>query len=124
MEEALKDVAVDSATLPDYIERGFVDKETGVRTDEFDPNGTEEIFALEPLRPELLVANMLNEQLLSDADPDWDQTTLDPLSTQDPSFDPFIEDSETSLDGSLPESDQNQSVEKIIESDEETEGLF
>lgn len=53
MSSALKGVAQDSEEIPEFIEQGYVNRDTGQPTDELDPNAVEEFFVVEELLPEL-----------------------------------------------------------------------
>ncbi len=145
MEQALADVPQDASDVPEYIEAGFVNRDTGVRTSEDDPEATREYFALEPTQPELIVEKILRSkalegdelsiELLKSLYPSkyagegviYDEATLTPnLSTGFESYDAnpegleSLESSENPIDAFEP----NSSNEKIIETDESTEGLF
>ena len=129
MREGVKDVEVDSETVPEYIERGFVNRETGARTVEEDPEAVEEYFALEPLRPELVVANRLKAQQALDKlnglyeyddllpyNPDLTPDSLREPGEEGGNQDPFAPTNE--------ELERVEPEEKIVETEDETEGLF
>lgn len=108
MKTGLQGVPEDSSKLPDYIQEGFVDRNTGRQTDELDPSATPEYFVINELTPEY---EMLQQQQL----------------------DQGLEDSETGIDEALDsnlESDQNpvnkqvEQQDRIIDEQEDTEGLF
>ncbi|NNC98781.1 MAG: penicillin-binding protein 1A [Gammaproteobacteria bacterium] len=105
MREALSDVPEDSEELPEYIEQGLVNRNTGERTDELDPDAVIEYFVIEDLLPvnrsdrltEINIESLLNIR-----------------------FADILKD-----DSGLPEATEDTSPEtRIIENDEDTEGLF
>lgn len=113
MRTALDGVEEDELAIPDYIEEGFVNRTTGRRTDELDPNATPEYFVVEDLVPEraLIDANQQNimsaeaaalqqKQEMLELEPDTDNELVDPP---------------------VPTIEQGQ---RILENEEETEGLF
>jgi len=122
MKTGLDGIAEDNSELPDYIEAGFVNRNTGKRTDEFDPDATPEVFTIEELTPEYaLLQNLSN-----------DSTALDPFGgdngihqIQDQINDYIEAGIEGVLNNGLGrpavELDQNS---RIIEDAEDTEGLF
>ncbi len=54
MATGLEDIAEDEALVPQYIDVGFVNRETGLRTDESDPNAMKEYFVINELTPETI----------------------------------------------------------------------
>ena len=107
MRVALKDIPEDTSEVPDFIEEGFVNKSTGERTDESDPNATVEYFPIESLLPEL------EKRFIGTAQ---QSTNIDIDRTTDGLFE----------EGLLEENTQeNRIVEpRILEQAEDTEGLF
>ncbi len=106
MRHALRDVEAEERTIPDYIEPGWVNRATGQRTDELDPSAIEEFFPIEALLPEPfgelgLPATMPVEEF------DEDGNLLE------------LEDQ-----NELEEFEPIPDEERILESEEETEGLF
>jgi len=112
MRTGLKGVEEDNQELPDYIEEGFVDRATGRRTDELDPNSVTEYFVLEDLVPERSLIEAGKQTKLS---------TDDLLEGEYDSLN-FEDGLETELlEQRAPTIEQNQ---RILETEEETEGLF
>ena len=116
MREALKDVPMDKQDLPAYIEAGFVDRNTGQRTDEADPTATPEYFALEPLDPYLIAANLLREQFPDPEHPNHQYVRLleESASTTTTIEQPLDLDAESN----------GSNADRITEAEQETEGLF
>jgi penicillin-binding protein 1A len=128
MRVALKDVPEDTQELPEWIEEGLVNRETGTRTDELDPDAVVEYYPIEalldyPLREldqtqtdELQEAQMLFDEVAElDGEavipPDL-VNSLDPL---DPNGYPF-------QDGEV--APRIDVAPRIIEEEIDTEGLF
>jgi len=115
MRTGLDNIEQDTDELPDYIEEGFVDRATGKRTDEFDPQAVKEYFAIEALLPErALIDNNIAalEAAEAEALAKTDEEEL---------LDDFQSDQDRPLEE--PPTPINQD-ERIIETEEETEGLF
>ena len=122
MSHALQGVAEDPQVVPPYIEEGFVHRETGARTVEEDPAAVPEYFALEPLQPEIVVANRLREQGLDAPDADGFGQQNEYGDSEQPLYEQYLDEYQ---DESMPDSTEPvQPEEKIIETEEETEGLF
>ena len=102
--------------IPDFIEEGFVNRATGKRTDEFDPNGLKEYFVIDELTPEYYLQKTLYENLAAEGLLPEDFEGLTPQSNDAELGD----DGEEFIDSIQP-LDPN---DRIIESEEETEGLF
>ncbi len=123
MKTGLKGVPEDSADVPEYIEEAFVNRDTGKRTDELDPDAIPEFFTIEELTPEyaLMQSLDLEESSLIDANLDAEGNPLptDPENTVDESSFDTLENEE--LDEETYSIDQE---DRIIETEEETEGLF
>jgi len=113
MKTGLEGVPEDSQELPDYIEEGFVNRNTGKRVDEFDPGAIPEIFVVKELTPEY---NLLQNLYGNREGIAFDTDSLDIELTDDT-------DGETdgTADDSAIELDQKS---RIIEDAEDTEGLF
>ena len=121
MKTGLDDIPEDDSELPNYIESGFVNRNTGKRTDQFDPDATPEVFAIEELTPEYTLLQSLSN----------DYTALDPFNDNiEVQIQEQINDYiEAGIEGVLnnglgrpaAELDQNS---RIIEDAEDTEGLF
>ena len=107
MRTALKDVPEDTNEVPDYIEEGLANKVTGERSDEFDPDATVEYFPIESLLPELEKRFIYAVKAVS-------STTTEPLG-EDPQLEEDLLE-EVLLD-QVPEP-------RILEQEEDTEGLF
>ncbi len=112
MKSGLEGVPEDVATLPDYIEAGFVNRDTGKRTSELDPDATTEFFTIEELTPEYSLFQQ------SHTDLGGDLTGLDASEDQQG-------DLETDTDDTLEEAPVEViQKDRIIEDAEDTEGLF
>ncbi|MBX2848309.1 MAG: penicillin-binding protein 1A [Acidiferrobacterales bacterium] len=103
MQIGLKDVAEDEVAIPEFIEEGFVKRNTGQRTDELDPDAVPEYFVVEALNPDVLAT---------------------PLSDIDDPFNKSYEGDLENLDDFIPEQPVIAPEERIIDSREDTEGLF
>ena len=66
MQTGLIGIKQDSLELPDYIEAGFVDRTTGQRVTEENPDATPEYFVIEPLTPEYALYRSLLRSHLED----------------------------------------------------------
>ncbi|MFT5573521.1 MAG: penicillin-binding protein 1A [Cryomorphaceae bacterium] len=106
MRSGLEGVTEDDAELPEFIEEGFVNRSTGNRVDELDPDAIAEYFVIDALLPEYeLAKDPLEEALNSELD--------------------ALEGEMAPLDDSLETLDEINQEERIIEtSEEDTEGLF
>lgn len=108
MATALKGVPEDQISVPDYIEEGFVMRDSGQRTTEDDPTAIPEFFVIDEFTPEyaLMIAQYPNfrgfKQWVND-------TALEVLDGE--------EILKLDEEGVNPE-------DRIIATDEETEGLF
>ncbi len=115
MKVALEDLPQDNEELPDYIEQGFVNRNSGKRTDEFDPDGITEYFEIPELTPEYaLYQKLYGEQLAILQVEGQSIIESEELNEDDLSVD------NQDLPAALP-LDQS---ERIIEESEDTEGLF
>ena len=103
MQTALNEVPQDTLQIPEFIEEGFVNRRTGKRTEELDPEAIPEYFVIEALLPELErpITTEVKFPLLMD-DQVLEQTGIEDIYPAEPT---------------LPE-------DRIIESEEDTEGLF
>ena len=106
MRVGLNDVQEDTNELPDYIEEGFVNRDTGQRTDEFDPNSTPELFVIEELAPD-----NINDFL---------PNPMSEFENIEPNLDGIYEQES---DSELDQPDLAPQI-RIIDSSEDTEGLF
>ena len=112
MRVALEDIEQDTQQLPEFIEEGFINKVSGQRTDEFDPEAVIEYFP---------IADMLVDGVQIITDPEIPETVPIEL---------LISDEELFLEELLEEQNLEPQVEdqilesRIIEDDEDTEGLF
>ena len=125
MQTGLDGVAEDDQSIPEYIETGFINRVTGRRTDELDPGAITEYFPIEELTPE--------HALLQNLYPSPDEASFDNIEAGSfdllPETELEIDELEFGVDGEeLPEDeaepyelDQNN---RIIEDEEDTEGLF
>lgn len=103
MRTGLVDIEEDVAVVPNYIEQGFIDRETGKKTDETHPNAMKEYFVLEEITPESISLDsttVLQEIRVTDVvdirDREIDDLSVELIPVQ----------------------------ERIIDSVEETQGLF
>lgn len=124
MQTGLKGIEMDTETSPPYIEPGFVDRSSGQRTLEDDPMATEEFFVLNELTPEYaLLADVENTQLEA-----LDTDTYRSDGKQ--AFDELENSLEAEQSFDTPDNDDEATTpypsiqERIIENEEETEGLF
>lgn len=117
MRVALDGVPEDSTELPEYIESGFIDRNTGRRTDELDVNAIQEYFKIEELTPEYTLLHNLHADSATELE-----------GTNDANI-----DTTEVIEGALeegPAGDVNQAPnelkqqDRIIEEQEYTEGLF
>jgi len=113
MKTALEGVPQDSEELPEYIEQGYVNRASGRRTDEFDPEAMVEYFEIPELTPEYrLYQELYGEQLAI-------------IEKQAINNDNGIGLDETELNTEdLPQSQPLDQQDRIIEESEDTEGLF
>jgi len=117
MKTGLEGIEEDANQVPEYIEQSFVDRSNGKRTDEFDPNAIPEYLVIEELTPEYALQRTLYDNLAAEG-----------LILED-SQDPFFSDnSEPNLENNNENSTEIDPPlypeERIIESEDETEGLF
>jgi len=115
MKAALEGIKEDSSELPEYIEAGFVNRNTGRRTDEQDPDATPELFTINELTPEYALIQSLysnDEQLAAQ-----DNLTTEAIGE----FEELADELDEQLDELPIELDQS---DRIIEESEDTEGLF
>ena len=132
MRTALQGVAQDSDALPNFIEQGWVNRVSGKRTDEMDPQATIEYFPIEKLLPHRLsqlsaleYADLERQNLNHVENNSHHRSTFDETpSTFDESMgdDVILNDSELDLETGSAANDAEK--QRIIESEEETEGLF
>ncbi len=108
MRVALEDVPEDSEEIPEFIEQGLVNRSTGERTTDEDPAAVSEYFVLDDLLPE------------------WERTIV---AVADPVMDQQQEQQQDMPE--QPESDEEHQAapvvdaqERMIETSEDTEGLF
>lgn len=129
MRDALKSVPQDTQEIPEWIEEGLVNRDTGDRTDELDPAAVVEYFPIEALLDYPLTEldqtetdELQANQLLLEGGPEVTDETVTPT------------DSVGSLNPAEPDAlDLNPSVDlfkdqevapRIIEEKTDTEGLF
>ena len=123
MKTGLDGIAEDSAELPAYIEPGFVNRETGQRTDELDPRATPEFFTIDELTPEFALLNDLYAEHLNDA------STINVNDTAATEYEDALSrlnDDTNNLGDEILENPPSELIqqERIIENNEDTEGLF
>lgn len=134
MRIALDGVSQDNATPPEYIEQGFINKSTGLRTDEQDPNAIQEFFSISELEPEKALFDTPNLDDEIDQDPLLDDHTenIDTQSqdteAQEDGNDTPIENNE--IDPSLDDDNglifdtNTENQPRIIDDSKDTEDLF
>jgi penicillin-binding protein 1A len=120
MRVALNNIQATQAELPDFIEEGWVNRNTGKRTDELDPDAIAEYFPITERLPEPFGELGLSEyqrKLLMDATqlPEGEDAELGPLDEFGDSLELIEEEMEP-----LP----IEQKDRIIEEDEDTRGLF
>lgn len=125
MQFALQGVAQRPQSIPEYIEQGFVNRSTGKRTVETDPDAEPEYFVVDALTPEnklysdLLLARyesgeISEEAYLNATRPDIEVDTGLEAGEQAP----------TDLGAFGDDPNLASPEDRIIETEEETEGLF
>ena len=116
MKEAMQDIEEDYETIPPYIEAQFINQQTGKPTDETDPGAIMEYSVNDELTPEYALMRELYPY-------------IDDIAEQETKLD-AIDDLELNIDGTF---DNLEAVElptaidpelRIIEDDDDTEGLF
>lgn len=135
MRSAMSEVPQDSEELPDYIEEGVVDRVSGKPTDEEDPDAVVEYFPIPALLDFPLqelsqseidaiqaLSVMAEEGVEVAGDSVADDTLLDEGFEQS-EFDPELTE-DFSLEDDLLEEEPLDSEPRIIEEEEDTEGLF
>ncbi len=117
MKVGLEGIPQDKIDTPNFVEAGFVDRSTGERVDQTSPGAREEFFVIDELTPEY---TLLSSSFSAEGD------------GSDRSLDSEL-DAETALqlleanDGLIDGEALNQPLEepeRIIESEDETDGLF
>ena len=121
MKTGLQGIPQDQEKIPAYIEEGFIDRNTGDRVDESSPSATPEFFVLESLTPDYEVLKQHSETLIADSELGiYQDSASDLVDLLDPQFNTdSVELDENGEPINIPTNDQ-----RIIESDEDTEGLF
>lgn len=112
MKTGLDGVAEDTQAVPDYIEQSFIDATTGLRVDEDHPSAVAEFFAIEELSPEYALMQSLYPTAVA---PDQSLLSTDELAPGE-QLDTLEEDE--------PYIEQVEQENRIIETTEDTEGLF
>lgn len=125
MQFALQGVAQRPNTIPEYIEPGFVNRATGKRTEESDPDAVPEYFVVESLTPE---NKLYNELLLAryESGELSEEAYLDAM-RQDAELETGMAEGEQTpgdLDTFGEDAELTTPEDRIIETEEETEGLF
>jgi len=122
MKTALEGVQTNDNELPEYIEDGFVNASTGIKTDEQDPQSTQEFFIIPELVPEnrlfgsqIQQQSQLSEKDLALLNAEPDQEGLDTLDSGE------ITQQEGDINGSI---EFPANTQRIIEDTQDTEGLF
>lgn len=122
MNTALNDIPEDSTVLPQYIQKGLINRTTGKQTNELDPSAITEYFLIPELAPENVASNAestllnaaLEEELESELELEQD-ALLDPEG--------MGVDLTTSTEEAVESSDEGP-IERIIEDTGDTDGLF
>ncbi|GHA20028.1 penicillin-binding protein 1A [Arenicella chitinivorans] len=125
MQFALKGVNQQPHVVPEYIEQGFVNRATGKRTDESDPDAVPEYFAIDTLTPE---NKLYNDLLLARYERgELSEEAYLAAARQDTTLDTELDEGEqtpSDISPILDEPELASPEERIIETEEETEGLF
>jgi penicillin-binding protein 1A len=117
MRVALDGVPEDSIELPEYIEPSFIDRDSGVRTDELDVNAIQEYFIIEELTPEFMLLQNLYAGSETELE-DVNDINSDITEGIEDDFEALLEDDIEQVPSELKQQD------RIIEEQEDTEGLF
>jgi len=112
MSTALKDLPEDSGELPETIEQGWVNRNTGKRTTEDDPSAITEYFAID--KPSAIALDSLDTDQTLNLDEESNELN-DPEKTT-------INETEYPLETEAGQPKPNQG--RIIENPEDTQGLF
>jgi len=122
MKTGLDGVPEDSSSIPDYIEEAYISRDTGKRTNELDPDAIPEFFTIEELTPEYALIQELSLELGQGANLESEATKrhMHQQNTGDETSD-LLFDADSELDEESYGIDQE---DRIIETEEETEGLF
>ena len=135
MKTGLADIEQDEEQIPDFIEAGYVDRTTGLRVSKDALSATAEVFVLKEMTPE----HKLRQKMIADFNEKYgiydsavDDSLLDSITEQGDQ--PSIEAQTYDADGSENPSYQDRlndfieepaiPKERIIETNEDTEGLF
>jgi penicillin-binding protein 1A len=126
MRTALNNSKPVTEPLPEFIEEGWVHRDTGKRTSELDPDAIAEYFPIEALLPEPFGEMGLSEYqrkvLLEVDDPlsheVLEEIDLDAINAQ---YDALGASTEEEMELEPPTIEQK---DRIIEDEEDTEGLF
>ncbi|MBL4672658.1 MAG: penicillin-binding protein 1A [Arenicella sp.] len=119
MRTELNGVPEDSTKLPEYIESGFIDRDTGRRTDELEPNAIQEYFKIEELTPEYALLQNLYAD--SSIELDIDAADINAPESVKGDLNDILEEEEGDAEQAPSELRQQ---DRIIEDREDTEGLF
>ena len=117
MSTALKGIKEDKLVLPEFIEEGFINRTTGKETTEDDPDATPEYFA----RVQQIISPVdtggLNSNDLENGSP------IDNNSSDNPD-NALAENKDDSIDENFSDPTYPLNNERIIETPEDTQGLF
>lgn len=117
MEDAMQDISEDLKTIPPYIEQKFINRSTGNVTFEDEPGALMEYFVNEEMTPEYA--------LMRELYPFIDDISAEPFdSQQEPNLVELEGDPTLDIDPMLEEPAPIDPSLRIIEDDEDTEGLF
>lgn len=130
MKIGLKNVEQDNSALPPYLEQGYVDRNTGARTDESDPSATPELFVIPDLTPETgflreYMATLTPNSLDNIDAIDNPESTLE-LESESSWLEELNAEFNDDLEADNPELDpvKKEPGERILETEEDTDGLF
>ena len=117
MEDAMQDISEDLKTIPPYIEQKFINRSTGNVTFEDEPGALMEYFVNEEMTPEYA--------LMRELYPFIDDISAEPFdSQQEPNLVELEGGPTLDIDPMLEEPAPIDPSLRIIEDDEDTEGLF
>ena len=133
MKVGLADVPEDETVLPEYIEPGYIDRYSGTRTTQDNPNALAELFVKEALTPEFALIQKLygastNDNHLTGASKEAGQyeegLNLDQLDERDRTGSDKADSELINEDDLVDELLELKPEERIIETEDDTDGLF
>ena len=117
MSTALEGVKENDLVLPEFIEEGFINRTTGKETTEDDPDATPEYFA----RAQQIINPIDGDDLNSN---DLENGSSIDGETSDDLNNTLIENKDDSSEENLNDASYPLNNERIIETPEDTQGLF